>query len=145
MTEETWKRTWLMTQNGGEYLHAQSFLTEIFLHLCKKPRRLTSRQNLFKTKKKISCRLFCHRNAHKNARFHFQLSDIDEAKQTFCLDLFSMFHKTGSYSTLYFCLIMQITSYENKVFHVYYAYWLLRWIFRKKVHIIHGTLCFHMK
>ena len=48
-----------------------------------------------------------------------------EAKQTFCLDLFSMFHKTGSCSTLYICLVMQITSYENKAFRVYYAYWHL--------------------
>ena len=41
---------------------------------------------------------------------------MHEARQTFCHDLFSMFHKTGSCSTLYFCLVMQITSYEDKVF-----------------------------
>ena len=34
---------------------------------------------------------------------------MHEARQKFCLDLFSMFHKTGSCSTLYFCLVMQIT------------------------------------
>ena len=45
--------------------------------------------------------------------------DIDEAKQTFCLDLLFMFHKTGSCSTLYFCLVMQITSYKNKALAVY--------------------------
>ena len=34
---------------------------------------------------------------------------MHEARQEFCLDLFSMFHKIGSCSTLYFCLVMQIT------------------------------------
>ena len=29
-----------------------------------------------------------------------------------------MFRKTGSCSTLYFCLVVQITSYENKEFRV---------------------------
>ena len=34
---------------------------------------------------------------------------MHEARQNFCLDLFSMCHKIGSCSTLYFCLVMQIT------------------------------------
>ena len=33
---------------------------------------------------------------------------MHETRQKFCLDLFSMFHKIGSCSTLYFCLVMQI-------------------------------------
>ena len=31
------------------------------------------------------------------------------ARQKFCFDLFSMFQKIGSCSTLYLCLVMQIT------------------------------------
>ena len=71
------------------------------------------------------------------ARIQFRISQcliwwtsteyMHEARQTFCLDLFSMFHKTRSCSTLYICLIMQITSYENKGF----ACWFLGWNFRK--------------
>ena len=30
------------------------------------------------------------------------MEGMHEDRQTFCLDLFSMFHKTGSCSTLYF-------------------------------------------
>ena len=48
------------------------------------------------------------------------------ARQTFCLDLFSMFHKTRSCLTLYFCLVMQNTSYEG------FTCWFMRWNFRKK-------------
>ena len=46
---------------------------------------------------------------------------MHEARQTFCLDIFSMFHRSGSCSTLSFSLVMQIiTSYENKGFRVLY-------------------------
>ena len=45
---------------------------------------------------------------------------MHEARQTFCLDIFSMFHRSGSCSTLSFFLVMQITSYENKGFRVLY-------------------------
>ena len=41
---------------------------------------------------------------------------MHEARKIFCLDLFSMFNKTGSCSNLYFCLVMKITSYKNKGF-----------------------------
>ena len=47
---------------------------------------------------------------------------MHKGRQTFCLDLFSIFHKTASCSTLYFYLIMQMTSYEKKGF----ACWFLR-------------------
>ena len=57
---------------------------------------------------------------------------MHEARQTFCRDLFSMFHRFGSCSTLSFCLIMQITSYENKGFGVLYLQTIRMLIFEVK-------------
>ena len=47
---------------------------------------------------------------------------MHEAGQTFCFDLFSMFHKTGSCSTLYFASLCKLLHMKTKPSDVHNAH-----------------------
>ena len=124
---------------------AQSFLFQVFLHLCKEATRYTSRSNFLK--ENSSWKSFWHRNTHENATdfqswswtyARLEMNDLSRVivwchwwtwtevmykdGQTFCLGLLILspcFIKLGVVRLCSFCVVMQLPElYENKRFRV---------------------------